>query len=68
MILWISVAFPLTINSILPKVWKAISLVKVDQVLVLVLSNDDPERAPKYSSQVSWILESASVLVDIPLM
>ena len=66
--LWISVDFPLTTSSIFPNVWKAISLVKVDQVLVFVLSKDEPERASKYWSQVSWIFESASEFVEIPLM
>ena len=66
--LCISEALPVTTNSIFPIVWKAISLVNVDQVEVSVLSNVDPVRASRYWSQVSCILCSASVLELIPLM
>ena len=55
---WISVAVPVTTNSILFKLWKAVAL--VSQVEVSVLSKLVPDNAPMYSSQVSWIFSLAA--------
>ena len=47
----ISAAVPVTISSMLPRFWKAISL--IDQVDVSVLTKSVPDNAPIYSSQLN---------------
>ena len=62
----ISEPVPVTISSMFPILWKAIEL--VDQVLLSVLSNEVPDIAPMYSSQLNWIFPLASEVLVMLLI